>query len=77
MNAGTSSIRTSVASTRTATVNLKPISRITDTSAAINAAKEIIMISAAAVITRAVSPSRAQRFRRWRPSRDATSASTP
>ena len=51
-DAGTSSIRTSVASLTTATVSPNPNNRMNDTCAAINAAKEIAMINAAAVITR-------------------------
>ena len=54
MNAGTSTIRTSVASTRTASVRPRPNNRMTDTWAAINAAKEIDMMSAAAVMIRPV-----------------------
>jgi len=54
MNAGTSRIRTSVASTSTATVSPNPNKRMKDTFAAISAAKEIVMMSAAAVITRPV-----------------------
>jgi hypothetical protein len=53
-HAGTSTIRTSVASTSTATVSPNPNSRMNDTCAAIKAAKEMAMISAAAVITRPV-----------------------
>ena len=54
MNAGTRTIRTSVASTSTASVRPSPNIRMNDTLAAINAAKEIDMISAAAVMTRPV-----------------------
>lgn len=54
MNAATSAMRTSVASTTTATDSPNPNSRIKDTRAAISAAKEIVMISAAAVMTRPV-----------------------
>ena len=54
MNAGTSSIRTSVASTSTASVRPTPNIRMNDTCAAINAANEIDITSAAAVTTRPV-----------------------
>ena len=54
MNAGTSTIRTSVASTRTASVRPSPNSRMNATLAAISAANEIDMINAAAVTTRPV-----------------------
>jgi hypothetical protein len=53
MNAGTS-MRTSVASTSTAGVSPRPNIRMNDTCAAVNAANEIDMISAAAVMTRPV-----------------------
>ena len=55
MNAGTRTRRTRVASTSTARVRPTPNIRMNDTLAAISAAKEIAMISAAAVITRPVS----------------------
>ena len=61
MNAGTSTSRTNVASTRIASVRPVPNNRMTDTWAAINAANEIAMISAAAVITRPV-PARPPRM---------------
>ena len=54
MNAGTSTMRTSVASTRTARVRPRPNIRMNDTCAAISAANEIDMTNAAAVITRPV-----------------------
>lgn len=54
MKAGTSSIRTRVASASTASARPSPNIRMNETSAAISAAKEIDMISAAAVMTRAV-----------------------
>jgi len=54
MNAGTSSIRTRVASASTASVSPTPNIRKNDTSVALSAAKEIDMISAAAEITRPV-----------------------
>ena len=54
MKAGTNTIRTRVASARTASVSPRPNIRITEVLAAINAANEIDMISAAAVITRPV-----------------------
>ena len=54
MNAGTSTIRTSVASTSTASVSPSPNIRMNDTCAAISAANEIDITSAAAVITRPV-----------------------
>jgi hypothetical protein len=54
MNAGTSTIRTRVASTRIASVRPSPNIRMTVTWAAINAAKEIDMMSAAAVMIRPV-----------------------
>src|SRR6201997_846135 len=54
MNAGTRTIRTSVASASTAKVKPSPNIRMNDTCAAISAANEIDMISAAAVITRPV-----------------------
>ena len=54
MNAGTSTIRTSVASTRTASVRPNPNKRMNDTWAAMSAANEIDITSAAAVITRPV-----------------------
>ena len=54
MNAGTSSIRTRVASISTATVSPRPNIRIMHTRAAINAANDIDISSAAAVITRPV-----------------------
>ena len=54
MNAGTSTSRTRVASTRIASVRPVPNNRITDTWAAISAANEIAMIRPAAVITRPV-----------------------
>ena len=54
INAGTSTIRTRVASTSTATVRPSPNIRMTCTWAAISAANEIDMIRAAAVITRPV-----------------------
>ena len=54
MNAGTSTIRTSVASTSTASVKPSPNIRMNDTSAAISAANEIDITSAAAVMTRPV-----------------------
>jgi hypothetical protein len=44
MYAGTSIIRTSIASTSTATVSPNPNNRITDTCAAVSAANEITMI---------------------------------
>ncbi len=54
MNAGTRTIRTKVASTRTASVRPSPNIRMNDTLDAISAAKEIDMINAAAVTTRPV-----------------------
>ncbi len=54
MNAGTSSIRTRVASTSTANVSPRPNIRMFDTCAAINAANDIDISNAAAVITRPV-----------------------
>ncbi len=53
MKAGTSTIRTRVASTSTASVRPTPNIRMNDTCAAISAANEIDITSAAAVITRA------------------------
>ena len=52
--AGTSTIRTIVASTKIATANPKPNSFSTRSSPNMNEPKTITMISAAAVITRAV-----------------------
>ena len=52
MNAGTSTIRTSVASVRIASVRPSPNIRMNDTCAAISAANEIDITSAAAVTTR-------------------------
>ena len=66
MNAGSSPIRTSVASASTASVRPSPKIRMNDTWAAISAAKAIAMISAAAVTTRPV---------RARPSATASSLS--
>ena len=54
MNAGSSTIRTSVASTSTASVSPRPNIRMKDTCAAISAANEIDITSAAAVTTRPV-----------------------
>ncbi len=54
MKAGTSTVRTRVASTRTAMVSPRPNIRMNDTSAAISAPNDIDMTSAAAVITRPV-----------------------
>ena len=54
MNAGSSAIRTSVASTSTASVRPRPKIRMKDTWAAMSAAKAMAMISAAAVTTRPV-----------------------
>ena len=66
MNAGSSAIRTRVASTRTASVSPSPKIRMNDTCAAIRAANAIAMIIAAAVTTRPV---------RARPSATASSLS--
>ena len=66
MNAGTSSMRTSVASTKTAAVSPTPNIRMNETCAAINAANAIDINSAAAVTTRPV---------RATPSATASSAS--
>ena len=54
MNAGTSTIRTKVASASTASVRPRPNIRMNDTCAAISAANDIDITSAAAVITRPV-----------------------
>ena len=54
MNAGTKTIRTNVASASTASVRPTPNIRMNDTWAAMSAANEIDMISAAAVTTRPV-----------------------
>lgn len=54
MNAGTSTIRTRVASINTASVSPSPNIRMNDTLAAMSAAKEIDITSAAAVTTRPV-----------------------
>ena len=54
MNAGTKTIRTSVASATTASVRPTANIRINATCAAISAAKEIDITSAAAVTTRPV-----------------------
>ena len=54
MNAGTMTIRTSVASTSTASARPSPNIRMNDTCAAIRAANEMDITSAAAVITRPV-----------------------
>jgi hypothetical protein len=54
MNAGSSAIRTRVASASTASVRPSPKIRMNDTWAAISAAKAIAMINAAAVTTRPV-----------------------
>ena len=54
MNAGTSTIRTSVASASTASVRPSPNIRMNDTCAAISAANDIDITNAAAVITRPV-----------------------
>ena len=54
MNAGSSTIRTSVASTRIASVRPSPNIRMNDTCAPISAANEMDMITAAAVTTRPV-----------------------
>ena len=52
MNAGSNSMRTSVASTTTASVSPRPNILMNDTCAAIKAANEIAISSAAAVTTR-------------------------
>ena len=68
MNAGTSTVRTRVASTTTASVRPNPNIRIKDTCAAIRPANEIDMTMAAAVTTRPV----------WaRPSATLSSLSAP
>ena len=54
MNAGTSSMRTSVASTSTASVSPTPNIRMNETCAAVSAANAIDINSAAAVTTRPV-----------------------
>src|SRR5271156_1553130 len=54
MNAGSSTIRTRVASTSTAMVSPRPNTRMKDTCAAINAANEMDIPRAAAVTTRPV-----------------------
>src|SRR6201997_2377837 len=54
MNAGTRTIRTSVASASTAKVRPSPNIRMNDTCATMRAANEIDITSAAAVITRPV-----------------------
>ena len=54
MKAGTSTVRTRVASTRTAMVSPRPNIRMNDTSAAISAPNDIDITRAAAVITRPV-----------------------
>ncbi len=54
MNAGSSTMRTSVASTMTASVSPTPNIRMNDTLEAINAANEIDITRAAAVTTRPV-----------------------
>ena len=54
MNAGTSSIRTNVASIKTASANPSPSIRMNVTWATINAPKEIAISNAAAVMTRPV-----------------------
>jgi hypothetical protein len=54
INAGSSTIRTSVASAATASVRPTPNIRMNDTCAAINAANEIDITRAAAVTTRPV-----------------------
>ena len=54
MNAGTSTVRTRVASTRMARVRPRPNIRMNDTWAAVSAANEIDITRAAAVMTRPV-----------------------
>src|SRR6478736_3525714 len=54
MNAGSRTIRTKVASTRIASVRPRPNSRMNETCAAISAANEMDMTTAAAVTTRPV-----------------------
>ncbi|MGY4653899.1 hypothetical protein ACVWWN_007695 [Mycobacterium sp. URHB0021] len=56
MNAGTSTIRTSVAATRTTSASPSPNIRMNETWAAVYAAKDIDMMSAAAVMIRPVWP---------------------
>ena len=66
MNAGTSTIRTRVASTSTASVSPTPNIRMNDTCAAISAANEIDITSAAAVTTRPVRARPSATLRRCR-----------